>query len=171
MRLRHVVAPLRGEVGLLEASADEVARTVFESAPVQEGLAGLLGMQGPVTPPDLREHLWENARLRRSVNALMHPLILQTLKELNADAIEIPLLIETCFQGYFRQVWVVTCGLEEQRKRLLDRFGPKEDLAAILASQVPTEVKCTFADVIVRTNRPPDDVHRFIKAVARRTRR
>jgi dephospho-CoA kinase len=99
----------------------------------------------------------------------MHPIILEALKTLNADAIEIPLLIETCFQGQFKRVWVVTCGLEEQRKRLAERLGSKADVEAVLASQIPTEVKCTFADVIVRTNRPPEDVHRFIKAVVRRT--
>jgi dephospho-CoA kinase len=163
-----VAGYLRG-LGLRTASADDVARQVFESVEVQARLAEMLQVQGPVTPPDLREHLWENSRLRRSVNSLMHPLILERLNELRADAIEIPLLIETCLQGHFRQVWVVTCGPEEQRTRLRARMGEGTDLDAILASQLPTEVKVTFGDVIVRTNRPPDDVIRFITAVARRT--
>jgi dephospho-CoA kinase len=157
------------EMGYRVSSSDEVARTVFESAPVQDRLAELLGMEGPVTPPDLREHLWENNGLRRSVNALMHPLILKKLRELKADAIEVPLLLETCMQGYFRRVWVVTCGIAEQTKRLRSRFGDETDIDAILSSQLPTDVKAAFADVVVRTNRPPEDVIRFITAVARRS--
>ena len=129
----------------------------------------MLEVEGEVTPADLREHLWENAVLRRSVNALMHPLILRAMEAVEADAVEVPLLIETCLQHRFRRTWVVTCGAEEQRKRLAARFGPSTDVDAILQSQLPTEVKCAFADVVVRTNRPPEDVIRFIKAVGRRS--
>ena len=156
------------DLGWKTASSDEVARQVFESEIVQEKLADLLKMNGPVTPPDLRERLWENSSLRRAVNSLMHPLILKKLEALNADAIEVPLLIETCLQGHFKRVWVVTCGLEEQQRRLKDRLGEDADTEAILSTQLPTEMKCAFADVIVRTNRPPEDVIRFIKAVASR---
>jgi dephospho-CoA kinase len=156
-------------MGYKTASADEVARTVFESEHVQDRLAELLGASKPVTPPDLREHLWDNSKLRRSVNSLMHPLILDRLHAMQADAIEIPLLIETCLQGHFRRVWVVTCGLEEQKSRLQARFGKEAHLGSILASQLSSEVKCAFADTIVRTNRPPEDVIRFITAVARRS--
>ncbi len=157
------------DLGYKVASADEVARQVFESEPVQKSLAELLAVPGSVSPADLREHLFENSDLRRKVNALMHPEILRRLAELNSDFVEIPLLIETCMQGKFRHVWVVTCGPEEQRKRLAERFGKDTDLDAILSSQLPTEVKCAFADLIVRTNRPPEDVNRFITAAARRT--
>jgi dephospho-CoA kinase len=157
------------DLGYSVASADEVAREVFESLPVQEKLAEFLGVKGSVTAADLREHLFENRDLRRKVNGLMHPLILSRLAALNSDFVEIPLLIETCMQGKFRKVWVVTCGQEEQRKRLALRFGKDTDLDAILSSQLPTEVKCAFADLIVRTNRPAEDVNRFITAAARRT--
>lgn len=157
------------ELGYTVASADEVAREVFESPPVQVKLADFLGRRGTVTPADLREHLFENSALRRKVNSLMHPLILSRLADMAPDFVEIPLLVETCMQGKFRRVWVVTCGVEEQRKRLALRFGKDTDLDAILSSQLPTEVKCAFADLIVRTNRPVEDVNRFITAAARRT--
>lgn len=162
-----VVGYLRDQ-GYKTASGDEVARHVFESMPVQQRLAELLGMKGTVTPPDLRERLFENSALRRSVNAVMHPVILARLRELKADVIEVPLLIETCMQGHFRRVWVVTCGPEEQRERLRLRFGGTTDLESILSTQLSSEVKAAFADVVVRTNRPPEDVIRFITAVARR---
>ena len=157
------------DMGYRTASGDELARSVFNSDQVQDGLRRLLEVQGAVTAADLREHLWENATLRRAVNSLMHPLILKAIEAVEADAIEVPLLIETCLQHRFRRTWVVTCGAEEQRKRLVERFGSSTDVEAILQSQLPTEVKCAFADVVVRTNRPPEDVIRFIKAVGRRS--
>jgi dephospho-CoA kinase len=163
-----VLGYLKG-MGCKTASADDVARTVFESDRVQDRLAELLGAPKPVTPPDLREHLWENSNLRRAVNSMMHPLILRKLEELKADVIEVPLLIETCLHGHFRHVWVVTCGLEEQRNRLQMRLGSGAEVGGVIDSQLPSEVKCAFADVIVRTNRPPEDVIRFITAVARRS--
>ena len=163
-----VVGYLR-DLGYKTASADEVAREVFESEDIQERLGELLRVKGPVRPADLREHLWENSTLRRSVNRVMHPVILRKMQALRADVIEVPLLIETCMQGYFRRVWVVTCGLEEQRARLKARFGEDTDTDAILSAQLPSEVKAAFGDVVVRTNRPPEDVIRFITAVARRT--
>jgi len=156
-------------LGYSVASADDAARKVFESLPVQEKLSEFLEIRGSVTPADLREHLFENSALRRKVNGLMHPLILSRLAAEAPDFVEIPLLIETCMQGLFREVWVVTCGPDEQRKRLAERFGKDTDLDAILSSQLPTEMKCAFADVIVRTNRAPEDVNRFITAAARRS--
>lgn len=166
---KSTVTAVMKDLGYKTASADEVARTVFESERVQGRLAEMLGMNRPITPADLREHLWENSRLRRDVNALMHPLILDRLAEMRPDVVEVPLLIETCLQGHFKRVWVVTCGLEEQTRRLQARFGKDVDTESILSSQLSSEVKCAFADVVVRTNRPPEDVIRFITAVARRS--
>jgi dephospho-CoA kinase len=157
------------QIGYKIVSADDIARSVFERDDVQARLSELLACTRPVTAPDLREKLFENVELRRSVNRVMHPLILQGMEDSGADVIEVPLLIETCLQGYFQRTWVVACGEEEQRRRLLERLGPSTDVEAILQTQLPSEVKCAFADVIVRTNRPPEDVIRFIKAVVRRS--
>jgi dephospho-CoA kinase len=127
-----------------------------------------LKSEGPVTTHALRDRIWDRQVLRRSVNRLMHPIILRELDRTGAEVVEIPLLLETCMQGAFPRVWVVTCGPEEQKRRLVQRLGDEAKAEAILSSQLPSDVKAVFADVIVRTNRPPEDVKRFVTAVAAR---
>jgi dephospho-CoA kinase len=71
---------------------------------------------------------------------------------------EVPLLIETATQGWFDEVWVVSAGVEEQRRRLVERLGNEADADALLSTQLPTEAKIPFADRVVRTNMPLETV-------------
>ena len=166
---KTTVTSFLAELGYKTVSSDVLAREVFDSKPVQDELANLLGVQAPVTPEDLRVRIWDEPGLRRSVNRLMHPLILERIRSSRAEVVEVPLLIETCLQGYFDRVWVVTCGLEEQRRRLVLRLKDEAEADRIISTQLPSEVKCAFADVVVRTNRASDDVNRFVASMARRS--
>lgn len=157
------------DLGYAVGSSDEIARAVLLTEVVQDGLRQILSMEGPVTPEDLRARIWADSSLRRSVNRLMHPEILRSIESSEAQVLEVPLLIEACLQGRFDRVWVVTCGPEEQRRRLLERAGSERTVDDILSTQLPSEMKAAFADVIVRTNRPPRDVQRFVAAMAPRT--
>lgn len=80
---------------------------------------------------------------------------------------EIPLLIEACLQGGFDRVWVVTCGADEQRRRLVERLGGEAGAEALLGSQLPTRAKIPFADVVIRTNQPEWSVKRDVALAAR----
>jgi dephospho-CoA kinase len=126
-------------------------------------------MRVPVSSEDLKQRIFQDANLRRQVNHLMHPVILDSIRRSSAQFVEVPLLIETCLQPEFRHIWVVTCGRAEQMRRLTARVGDPLSAERIVASQLPTEVKLAFADVVVRTNRAPEDVNRFVAAVARRS--
>lgn len=166
---KTTVVSYLAELGYSTASSDVLARQVFDSDRVQSGLSDLLGEDGPITAETLRARIWDNSALRRAVNRLMHPLILERIENSRADVIEVPLLIETCLQGYFERVWVVTCGLEEQRRRLVLRLRDEDQADRIISTQLPSDVKCAFADVVVRTNRALEDVNRFVATMARRS--
>ena len=100
----------------------------------------------------------------------MHSRIMDAIDASGAEFVEVPLLIETCQQGRFDEVWVVTCGADEQRKRLMQRYGESVRVDEILATQLPTEAKIPFADVVIRTNCEPEAVSRSVsKALARRS--
>jgi len=156
------------EEGYRVASADEIARHVFESDAIQLAIAALLGRKGPVGPEELRSALSASSATRRAVNRLLHPVILKALEREDAQFFEVPLLIETCLQGRFDRVWVVTCGAEEQLRRLSVRLGSEEKAAQLIALQLPTRVKCVFADEIVRTNQSEDFVMSSVKAAVTR---
>src|SRR5688572_28097620 len=103
------------EHGLTVASADDLARDAFNERYTQESIANLLGVEPPVSTKLVRDSILREPRLRRALNRLTHPQIVRSLEQSVATAIEVPLLIETCLQGHFDRIWVVTCGNLEQR--------------------------------------------------------
>ncbi len=156
------------EMGFEIASGDEIARRVFESGPIQSALAALLGQETPVEPSDLREAISRSHATRRAANRLLHPAILKALAGEPAQFFEIPLLIETCIQGRFDRVWVVTCGAEEQLRRLTERLGDETKARRLVDIQLSAPVKTAFADEIVRTNQSEDAVKANVAAAVTR---
>jgi dephospho-CoA kinase len=166
---KSTVLACLAELGHKIASSDEIARRIFVKSEVQDLLAAVAGLSLPVDRGELRNKLFESPAIRRMVNSIMHPRIREALLTSEAEFIEVPLLIETCMQGAFDSVWVVTCGQREQRIRLLARYGAHSDLSAMLAAQLPTSMKIPFADEVIRTNCPLESVRRSIsRALERR---
>ena len=153
------------DFGYSTASGDEFAREVFSDPAVQTRLSQLLGREPPVSASALREALRDSIGTRRAVNRIMHAPVAAKIAACPATFIEVPLLIETCLQPAFDAVWVVTCGPEEQLRRLVQRYG--EDTANELVDyQLSATAKMPFGDVIVRTNYLPDTVKCFVKQAA-----
>lgn len=150
------------EEGISTCSSDEIARSVFASDEVQAALSEMLGAPRPIDSAAVRTRIAVDAALRRRVNALTHPRILRELASQDASATEVPLLIEACLHPLFERVWVVTCGQEEQGIRLARRLGSRDEAQRLVRTQLATEVKCAFADRIVRTNRPEASVHEIV---------
>ncbi len=146
-------------------SADRVARAVFSSEHVQRRIAELLCIEPPVPPEIVRSKLHEPS-VRRAVNAITHPRILEGLRSSGAHFFEIPLLIETCLQGTFDRVWVVTCGMEEQRQRLMTRLGSDASVESIIGTQLTSRTKIPFGDRVIRTNQAESSVKRFVTLAA-----
>jgi len=92
----------------------------------------------------------------------MHPLVMGKIAESEATFVEVPLLIEACLQDDFDQVWVVTCGVEEQRRRLFDRYKDQGLVEAMLGTQLATCAKIPFADKVIRTNHTFDHVRLLV---------
>lgn len=159
---KSTVAAYVREAGFEVASADEIAREVFLDPNIQEGLAAMLGVRPPVEPAVLRTAIFANPALRRQTNRLMHPRILQGILSSPAPVVEAPLLFEACIHSHFDRIWVVTCGPLEQLKRLAERLGNEGEARAIITAQLPTRVKCSFADRIVRTNAPSESVRSYV---------
>ena len=156
------------EWGHETASADEMAREVFNSDGIQSRLATMLGVVGAVSPTMLRDRLANDALLRRRVNRIMHPEIAKRLLRASAPWVEVPLLFETALHPMFDRVWVVTCGPDTQLARLTERLGNVEVALALIGTQLPTPVKCAFADEVVWTTKPEGNVKEFLQAAISR---
>ena len=155
------------EFGVRTASADEIAREVLDDPAVSGKVAQRMGLSEPLDREKLGRAIAANPAKRRALNSILHPEILARMIEARAVVIEVPLLVETCLQGAFRRTWVVTCGPEEQLRRLTDRLGDEGEALRMLALQLPTRVKCAFADRIIRTDRPLDSVVSDVRELAR----
>ncbi|MBI1755605.1 MAG: dephospho-CoA kinase [Fimbriimonas ginsengisoli] len=156
-----------GSMGYKIASADLLACEVYDLEEVQAELAGLSGLPRPVDRLALREAMEGDPGLRRSVNRLMHPRIVERLAASDAEYTEVPLLVEVCLFGAFDEIWVVTCGEDEQLRRLSERFGPDE-APRMLKVQLPTTAKLPFADEVIRTNAPEQHVLNNVRKCADR---
>lgn len=163
---KSTVAGYVRDLGFMVESSDRVAREVFNSAEVQSSLAALLNLEPPVSPEDMRQALRGNDEIRRTLNRLTHPRIVDVLSASPAQVIEVPLLIETCLQGVFDRVWVVTCGPEEQLRRLIERLGDEESARSLIRTQLTSDAKLAFADRVLRTNQPESTVKRFVSEAA-----
>jgi dephospho-CoA kinase len=156
------------DLGETTASSDEIARSVFDRSDIQEQIARLTGTEMPVDRAHLRDMLSERPGLRRRLNELMHPAIWRGIADTGAVWIEIPLLVETCLQGHFNRVWVVTCGSDEQHRRLLARIGDEAQANRLISTQLSSEIKIPFGDEIIRTNRPESVVQGDVRQALRR---
>ena len=165
---KSTVLALFAEFGLRTASSDAVAREIFDEAATQAALATRLGVQAPVTRPQLREAMLVDPSLRRWVNRLIHPLVGERLALIDADIVEVPLLFEACLQGRYREVWVAACGPIERERRLRERYGHDADLKAFGAWQLDEEVKVALADFTVRTDRPREAVLAVVRELTAR---
>jgi dephospho-CoA kinase len=159
------------EAGYRVASADDVARGLLRAPDVRSAVATAVGLPADFTAPDLRDRLIADGTARRAVNAVLHPLVLAGLAETGAEVLEVPLLIETALQGVFDEIWVVTCGPDEQRRRLIERVGSKALAQSILALQLPTSAKLPFAHVILRTNQSRRRVKAYTLEAASRAKK
>ncbi len=162
-----VVGYLR-EAGYPTFSSDADAREIFGDPEVNALLARAASLPAPLERDALRAAILRDPAIRRSVNRIMHPRVRAAQRARARGFFEVPLLIEACLQGEYDRVWVVTCGPEEQRRRLRERLGDELSVEGLLAAQLPTVTKLAFSDLAVRTNEPPERVRSVVLDAARR---
>jgi dephospho-CoA kinase len=161
---KSTVLELIRQSGFAVVSADTIAAQLFDEPDINRALAGLVSMPPPVDRQSLREALVANPALRRSINRLMHPLIMDRIRRSEADFVEVPLLLEACLQAEFDQVWLVTCGPEEQLRRVAERYGDETKARAIIGTQLPSSIKAVYADRIIDTRQSLLDVKESVNS-------
>ena len=157
------VASFFKNLGIHVSDADRISHTL--TAPGRAGLAALvqalgrdiLDAQGNLDRAALRRRIFAEPELRKRVEAILHPLVLEALGADLAAApgpyavAVIPLLVEsTPSQALVDRVLVVDCPEELQLSRLMSRDGGSEaDARAILAAQAPQDARLAVADDIL----------------------
>lgn len=172
-----LVVGLTGGIGSgKSAAADEFARlgaTVVDTDAIAHALTApgggavaevqrLFGSEfvdasGAMDRKRMREHVFSDARAKRRLEALLHPMIRAESARRIAEASGpyvvhvVPLLVES--PGYrerYRRVLVVDCPEAQQLSRVRQRSGLSEaEVRRIIASQIQRESRLAAADDVI----------------------
>ncbi len=168
------VAKYLQELGATVIDADHVARqVVYPGTPALKEIvasfgSGILHSDGTLNRPKLGAMIFEDAAVRKQLDAIIHPHIEAALdeqvtvfKEDNPSGIlvlEIPLLIEVGWQQKVDQVWLVTVDEEVQLKRLMERDKLTLPQARQrIASQIPLQEKKKYSHIIIDNSYTPEN--------------
>lgn len=146
------------KLGVQTASADQFAKEIFESDACQSKISEKFGLDLPLDRSELRKKIASDENARKFINSLMHPDIIVRIRESKAAIVEVPLLVESCLQYEFDQIWVIDCPFQVQIDRLTQRIGDPEVAKSLISVQIPARVRKFFADQIIRTDMPVSDV-------------
>lgn len=137
--------------------------------------ADVLGEDGEVDRKKLGGVVFADAGRRRELERITHPEVARLLQEAlqrvetQVVVVMVPLLYEAGMEGFFRQVWVVTCSEEKELERLMRRDGLSEEEARQrIAAQMPLAEKAARADVVIRNDGDLQETRRQVEAAWRR---
>lgn len=122
----------------------------------------------------VRERIFEDAALRRRVEAVLHPLVREDIRRRLAAAQSpyavamIPLLFESDgWADYFQRVVVVDCAREVQIARANAR-DKKQDAERIIAAQIAAEERRRRADELIENNGDEEELRRAVQQLHER---
>jgi dephospho-CoA kinase len=162
--------------GALIIDADQVAREVVEpGTPGLAQVADAFGMEvldsdGTLDRPRLAEIVFGDDALRAKLNAIIHPLVRDRIRELEAGAeagaivVEaVPLIAENGLAGLYDLVVVVDVSPRIQEDRLVrDRGMTREQVAARVAAQASREDRLAIADIVLDNSGSLDELDREV---------
>lgn len=159
---KSTVAERFRELGVPVIDTDRLARDAIEpGSPALDRLVSLCGndilhSDGSLNRGELRERIFRDEKLRRDVEAVLHPEIFRRMDaEISSSTgpyvvVEIPLLAETGSAEKFDRVLTVDCPESVQINRLMERDGI--DIVAakrMLSAQAPREQRLALADDLI----------------------
>ena len=159
---KTTVANLFAARGIPVIDTDVIARQVVEpgepalAAVVDAFGAQVLGADGRLDRPRMREQIFGDAQARRRLEAILHPAIRAEMERQSQAAggpyqvLVIPLLVEGGRRDHLDRVLVVDVPEATQIERLVRRDGvAREQAEAALGSQASREARLAFADDVI----------------------
>lgn len=139
--------------------AAELTRTGGRALPalVEAFGEGCLDGAGALDRAAMRQRVFADARERLRLEAILHPMIRETVGDFLARqdgspcVVLIPLLFESLsYRAGFDETVCVDCPVRLQIRRMVELRGLDEDLARrIVASQVPRAIRLQLADHVL----------------------
>ena len=156
-------------LGATEVDADVLAREVVQ--PGSQGLEALrakygsriLDGSGNLNRQELAKIIFSSSEEKRSVEALLHPLIRQLAQEKTSNIpgvviYTIPLLVETSPDLQFDKVVTISCPENVRKQRLLGRGMSEADASQRVKSQATDAERESIADLVIDSNCTLDEL-------------
>lgn len=177
---KSVVRRRFAECGAFTLDADAVVHELFrpgtEIARTIEKTFGseFLSSDGSVDRRKLGALVFADARLRETLNGIVHPVVIAEIGRRLAGAeqrgervgiVDAALMIETGSYRRYDRLVVVFCPAEIQIRRLVDRGLSEEEASQRVEAQLSTEVKKRYADFVVDTTGSLAETERQVDAI------
>ena len=161
--------------------ADEASRRVVEpgqkgNEAVKENFGELLfHPNGTLNRKRTAEYFFADKARLDKLNALLHPIIIEDMtaqlkawhnEGVNFCFLDAPLLFEAGVDKYCDEIWLASCGTDEQIRRVLARDEISyEDAKKRIEVQMPDEEKRSLASRVIDTSGDIADTNAFIKVL------
>jgi len=182
---KSTVAKILRSLGYTVFDADQLARKAVEGG--SKGLAEIvdkfgatiLNERGILDRKKMANLIFENAKKRKDLEAIVHPIIhdllnrqleeLGIVKRKNYWFYEASLLFETGAYQKFKEVWATFCPERTQLHRLKKRSKyPTAFAKKIIASQMSAREKSEKADFVINTDAPIEQLAPKVKDAVER---
>ena len=178
---KSLVGSMFAKLGAALVDTDVIAREVvadgepgLEAVVAKFGVAVLLP-SGELNRPVLRSLVFADEGKRRTLEAILHPLIRERTRtklaaiEAPYALVAVPLLVETSFGEIVDRILVVDCPESMQLERLTRRDAiPKEEALAMLRAQTDRATRLKAAHDVIDNSGTPDATRRQVEVLHRR---
>lgn len=156
--------------GVTVIDCDLLAKNIIMDGAYKERITSILGedvflADVSATKKRIAEIIFTDAKKKERLEELVHPLVLEAVREKanaipeeNMCIVESAIMYEIGWEKEFSAMIVVVCGRSEQYKRLRERGMGITEITTRLANQIPSSEKETRADIIVRTDCPIEEL-------------
>lgn len=124
---------------------------------------------------DLAEFIFNNKKELKKLNSLLHPIILKNMNYCldvwknegeSIAVIDASLLFESSIDKYCDEVWVVSCGKDEQIRRIITRDDlSAEDAMKRIDAQMPDSLRRLKANRIIDTMQSKSKTQEFVRTL------
>jgi len=176
---KSTVSGFLAELGAVTVSADEIGHEAFQPYSrtwhevVQAFGRGILKEGDEIDRQKLGGIVFNDAHALARLNRIMHPAMHRVAQErierleqqgIKVIVLEAPLLVEANWLDLVDQVWVTVASEPTVLSRCCRRSGLSEAQArARISSQLPSEERLKYADVVIDTDVSLDEVKARVK--------
>ncbi len=176
---KTTVADIFKKYGFEVINADELYHGIYEK---DEKLKNKVIKEfGTLDRGKIKKVVFNDYKILKKLNEITHPMIIKEIKnkikeikknniknnEKSNIALDVPLLIEAKMQDMVDKIIVVKCNKKIQFERLLKKGKhTRKEIENIISSQLPTEEKIKYADLVVDNSKTVKETEKQVKTIS-----